>query len=447
MASEGNVLRDHDNRWKALECILGRSGPLQRSEFEPSTEMVRLLTENVRVLVVGAGGLGCEILKSLAFMGFCNIDVIDMDTIDISNLNRQFLFTDKDIGRSKAEVAAEFITRRVETCKVTPHNRRIQDFSPDFYKQFDIVLCGLDSVIARRWINSMLASLVKYDEDGKPDLHTIIPLVDGGTEGFKGHVIVVLFGFTGCIECSLDLYPPQVNFPLCTIAQTPRLPEHCVEYVRLLLWPKEQPFGLICVLANVAIDGDSPEHLEWIYNRSCERAKEFGIQGVNMRLVKGVVKRIIPAVASTNAVIASAIVTEAFKLLTICYDYLNNYMNFADIEGIYTYRFQIERKPDCLVCNNMPKSLCLSPKSTLRDLVDHLKHDSDLQMQSPTVMTVMDGANRTLFVDFDEAMHGLRDNLPKTLKELHLTDGQLLTVTDVTTSKPLTFRLCLSNSN
>lgn len=60
----------------------------------------------------------------------------------------------------------------------------------------------------------------------------------------------------------------------------------------------------------MAIDGDSPEHLEWIYNRSCERAKEFGIQGVNMRLVKGVVKRIIPAVASTNAVIASAIVTE-----------------------------------------------------------------------------------------------------------------------------------------
>lgn len=60
----------------------------------------------------------------------------------------------------------------------------------------------------------------------------------------------------------------------------------------------------------VDIDGDSPEHLEWIFSRSSDRAKEYGIQGVNMRLVKGVIKRIIPSVASTNAVIASALVTE-----------------------------------------------------------------------------------------------------------------------------------------
>ena len=82
-----------------------------------------------------------------------------------------------------------------------------------------------------------------FDEDGKIVDFSVIPLVDGGTEGFKGHAIVVIFGLTGCIECSLDLYPPQINYPLCTIAHTPRLPEHCVEFVRLLLWPKERPFG------------------------------------------------------------------------------------------------------------------------------------------------------------------------------------------------------------
>jgi ubiquitin-activating enzyme E1 C len=62
----------------------------------------------------------------------------------------------------------------------------------------------------------------------------------------------------------------QITYPLCTIASTPRLPEHCIEYVKLIQWPKENPF-------DSNIDTDDPAHISWIYEKSLERSDEFGI--------------------------------------------------------------------------------------------------------------------------------------------------------------------------
>jgi NEDD8-activating enzyme E1 len=240
--------------------------------------------------------LGCELLKDLAMMGFKNIDVIDMDTIELSNLNRQFLFRRKDIGQSKAKVAAEFINKRLPGCNVVPHFCKIQDYDESFYRQFHIIVCGLDSIVARRWINGMLISMVRYeeDEDRTVDQSSVIPMIDGGTEGFKGNARVILPTLTPCIDCNLSLFPPQISYPLCTIASTPRLPEHCIEYVKIIQWEKENPF-------KCALDGDDPEHVSWVYEKAQERANKFNITGFSYRLVQGVLKNIIPAVSSTNA--------------------------------------------------------------------------------------------------------------------------------------------------
>lgn len=71
---------------------------------------------------------------------------------------------------------------RIKGVSITPHNCKIQDKDEEFYMQFNIVVCGLDSIEARRWINSMLVDLVDNDNP-----ETLKPLIDGGTEGIVYH--------------------------------------------------------------------------------------------------------------------------------------------------------------------------------------------------------------------------------------------------------------------
>eukprot|EP00971_Amphidinium_carterae_P011830 233104-Amphidinium_carterae.1 len=113
---------------------------------------------------------GCEILKDLALSGFTDIHVIDMDTIDVTNLNRQFLFRQNDVGKAKAEVAASFINKRCGHMgvKVTPYCCKIQEKDESFYRQFNIIVAGLDNIGARRWMNATLHSMVDRSS-GAPD--------------------------------------------------------------------------------------------------------------------------------------------------------------------------------------------------------------------------------------------------------------------------------------
>ncbi|KFG42351.1 NEDD8-activating enzyme E1 catalytic subunit, partial [Toxoplasma gondii FOU] len=294
-----------------MNCLLRRQQAFAPPQFEPGAETIERLRDT-HVLVVGAGGLGCEVLKCLCLSGFRRLDVIDMDTIHVTNLHRQFLFREKHVGRPKAQVAAEALNAQYAHLRVhvTGHVGRLEEKDEAFYRQFQIIVAGLDSVEARRWLNATVHSLAETDQNGDVELQSCIPLLDGGSEGLKGQARCIFPFVTSCFECSLQSFPPQTSYPLCTLAETPRLPEHCIEYAMIVLWTQQFP--------DREFDGDNPEHLQWLYERAKQRAETFGIQGVTYRLTLGVTKRIIPAVASTNAIIAAMLVEEALKIATFC---------------------------------------------------------------------------------------------------------------------------------
>lgn len=197
----------------------------------------------------------------------------------------------------------------------------IQDMPEDFYRDFQVVITGLDNIEARRWMNQTLHNMVEFDENYEPKEETVIRLIDGGTEGFAGQARVIIPFKSGCYECTMSSLPPQVAYPMCTIRETPRLPEHCIQYAYVISW--EEEFG-----KDKVVDKDSPEDMGWICQKAQERAATFGIQGVNYNLTMGVVKNIIPAIASTNALISAACVNECIKILTGCSLVLDNYMQY-----------------------------------------------------------------------------------------------------------------------
>lgn len=190
-----------------------------------ASEQQFAVIKGAKVLMVGAGGIGCELLKTLALSGFQDIHIIDMDTIEVSNLNRQFLFRQSHVGQSKAKVARDAVLKFRPNISITAYHANVKDsdFNVEFFKQFNVVLNGLDNLDARRHVNRLC-------------LAADVPLVESGTTGFLGQVTVHMKGKTECYECQPK--PTRKTYPVCTITSTPSKFVHCIVWAKDLLFAK-----------------------------------------------------------------------------------------------------------------------------------------------------------------------------------------------------------------
>lgn len=214
-----------------------------------SENLIGKLPEQSSVLVVGAGGIGCELLKALALCRFRSIGVIDLDTIEVSNLNRQFLFRREHVGQPKANVACDSIRRLCPSIHIEPfHGDVLTDsrFDISFYKQYDLVINALDNVQARQHVNRMCLLCSK-------------PLIDSGSTGYNGQATLIFKGRTQCYDC-IEKPKQQRTYAVCTIRNTPSQPIHCIVWAKFLY---NQFFGDNDDPNNedVTPDADDPENV------------------------------------------------------------------------------------------------------------------------------------------------------------------------------------------
>jgi adenylyltransferase/sulfurtransferase len=158
--------------------------------------------KQAKVVIAGCGGLGSPAAIYLAAAGVGTIRIIDHDKVELSNLNRQVLHWDKDIGRSKVESGQEKLSQLNKNISIEPVNETITDKNVSaLIAGFDVVIDALDNLPTRFILNKAAVELG-------------IPFIHGAVYGLEGRVMTVIPGKSACLRCLYQGMPPQQKFPV-----------------------------------------------------------------------------------------------------------------------------------------------------------------------------------------------------------------------------------------
>lgn len=318
------------------------------------------------VFMIGAGALGCEIAKNLALIGIGKIIIVDVDTIETSNLSRQMLFRPGDEGRGKAEVAAERLKQMNPYMKVEFYNQLLQEIPMKVYEESDIVIGGLDNIKARLDLNSICLRLKK-------------PLIDSGTLGFEGHVQVVTQGIedfddTPCLRCLMPVPPTDEKLvAACTPKGVPRKREHCALKAE---YDFGKEFGR-------RPDYDNDDDLEFLAKKANEYVETYKFPPkFRPEDMENVIGNKMPAIQTTTAVISAIQSHEILKILhKLKGRDIGPIMNppYINYNGVYGLFEQIEmaKWEECPACGSGQdtRKLEIDPEATIRILFDAMEKD------------------------------------------------------------------------
>ena len=142
-----------------------------------------------KVLLVGLGGIGSTVLQHLAASGIGTIGLVDHDTVALSNLQRQTIYTHADIGSKKVSVASNFIKNLNKNVDVIEYDFFLKENdSTKIFKSYDVILDGTDNIEARELINQHCIKQQK-------------PLIFGGVSGWEGLVSLFIYKNSACFKC------------------------------------------------------------------------------------------------------------------------------------------------------------------------------------------------------------------------------------------------------
>ncbi|EED92895.1 ubiquitin activating enzyme 2, partial [Thalassiosira pseudonana CCMP1335] len=234
----------HDEDALVVDECTSNVGPLFGSRYDNQIAIMgkdfQARAANQRVFLVGCGALGCEYLKGLALMGVGTgkdgkIWVTDMDRIEVSNLSRQFLFRNPDVGHPKSVRGALVVKKWNPSVNIEALEKKVGDDSEDFFndnfwESLNVCWNALDNVQARQYTD---ARCLFYSK----------PLLESGTLGTKCNHEVILPFRTSSYNDGKESDDNEAQIAMCTLRSFPYLPKHCIEFAKQAYFADYFEFG------------------------------------------------------------------------------------------------------------------------------------------------------------------------------------------------------------